>query len=66
MRCAVPSPALTSRPVCAVQVYDVAPVALGGLSTSLAVPPLLAAFYAVLGALFIACDDLGGGPPRRE
>jgi heat shock protein 5 len=52
--------------MCAVQVYDVAPVALGGLSTSLAVPPLLAAFYAVLGALFIACDGLVGGPATER
>ena len=38
------------------QVYDLAAVSLGSLNTSWVVPPLLATFYAVLGALQIAAD----------
>ncbi|KAF8065737.1 IFT81 [Scenedesmus sp. PABB004] len=46
------------------QVYDAAPLTLGpapGLPTSAAVPALLAAFYAVLGALACGADNLAGG-----
>jgi hypothetical protein len=37
------------------------PLDIGGLHTSLSVPPLLAAFYIVLGALFIGADSLTAG-----
>ncbi|GLI59784.1 hypothetical protein VaNZ11_001747 [Volvox africanus] len=40
------------------QVYDTAPIVLGGLKTSLVVPPLLAAFYIVLGSLHPIMDNL--------
>ncbi|GIL83467.1 hypothetical protein Vretimale_11179 [Volvox reticuliferus] len=40
------------------QVYDTAPIVLGGLKTSLVVPPLLAAFYVVLGSLHPIMDNL--------
>jgi heat shock protein 5 len=41
------------------QVYDAAPLALpGGAPSSLAVPPLLAVFYVVLGSLALAADRL--------
>ncbi|GBF96871.1 hypothetical protein Rsub_09876 [Raphidocelis subcapitata] len=53
----------------ALQVYDLAPVRLetplGPLDTSLLVPPLLATWYAVMGALLLAADaasPLGGAP----
>ncbi|KXZ44974.1 hypothetical protein GPECTOR_60g752 [Gonium pectorale] len=44
------------------QVYDVAPLVLGGLRTSLLVPPLLAAFYMVLGSLHPIMDNLNPSP----
>lgn len=40
------------------QVYDVAPLQLGPLTTSLLVPPLLLAFYVVLGLLACISDNL--------
>ncbi|EFJ49272.1 luminal binding protein Bip2 [Volvox carteri f. nagariensis] len=44
------------------QVYDMAPVVLGGLKTSLVVPPLLALFYVVLGTLHPVMDNLNPAP----
>ncbi|GLC33771.1 hypothetical protein PLESTB_000113700 [Pleodorina starrii] len=44
------------------QVYDTAPIVLGGLKTSLAVPPLLALFYVVLGSLHPLMDNLNPSP----
>ncbi|GLC71905.1 hypothetical protein PLESTF_001179400 [Pleodorina starrii] len=43
-------------------VYDTAPIVLGGLKTSLAVPPLLALFYVVLGSLHPLMDNLNPSP----
>ncbi|GFR49434.1 hypothetical protein Agub_g11492 [Astrephomene gubernaculifera] len=40
------------------QVYDTAPLVLGGLHTSAAVPPLLAVFYLVVGGLQPLLDNL--------
>lgn len=39
-----------------VLVYDSAPMQIGGLHTSLWVPPLLAGFYAILGAIILWSD----------
>eukprot|EP00955_Chlamydomonas_euryale_P074968 362182-Chlamydomonas_euryale.AAC.8 len=46
------------KPLASWQVYEALPFDAAGLHTSLAVPPLLAAFYVVLGCLFIAGDAL--------
>ncbi|KAL6750594.1 hypothetical protein V8C86DRAFT_3030862, partial [Haematococcus lacustris] len=43
------------------QQYDWMPLQLGGLATSAAVPPLLAMFYCVVGALVLAADAAVGG-----
>lgn len=43
------------------QVYDMFPVAVGGLNTSWVVPPLLGLFYVVLGALHPITDNLVEG-----
>lgn len=43
------------------QQYDWLPLQLGGLATSAAVPPLLAMFYCVVGALVLAADAAVGG-----
>ena len=57
-----PSLPLSSSPPHLPQVYEMYAVRGAGLSTSLAVPPLLAVFYAVLGALVVAADQLLPGP----
>jgi len=44
------------------QVYDLSPITLGPLHTSLLVPPLLGTFYVVLGLLTIAADNNSPGP----
>lgn len=44
----------------ALQIYDMFAVEAGALKTSLAVPPLLAAFYMVLGALAPLADAAVG------
>ncbi|KAF6264774.1 hypothetical protein COO60DRAFT_1292431 [Scenedesmus sp. NREL 46B-D3] len=43
------------------QVYDLAPVQWGPLTTSLLVPPLLLTFYVVLGLLACTADNLTAG-----
>lgn len=43
------------------QVYDVAPITVGGLETSLIVPPLLGIFYVVLGFLTCIADNVAPG-----
>ncbi|KAG1671468.1 hypothetical protein FOA52_003126 [Chlamydomonas sp. UWO 241] len=48
------------------QIYRMFPVDVAGLHTSLAVPPLLAAFYVVLGGLFIAADALLPGEETQR
>lgn len=51
------------------QVYDVLPLTLlgGTLRTSLLVPPLLGAFYAVLGTLFALSDNYAqSGTPGEQ
>lgn len=40
------------------QIYDVAAFSIAGVQSSWLVPPLLAAFYVVLGGLQIAADAL--------
>ncbi len=40
-----------------VLIYDLMPLQLGGLQTSMLVPPLLASFYVVLGGLFLLLDS---------
>ena len=57
-----PSLPLSASPPHLPQVYEMYAVRGAGLSTSLAVPPLLAVFYAVLGALVVAADRLLPGP----
>lgn len=47
---------LTAFPL--LQVYQMFPIDVGDLHTSLAVPPLLGVFYAVLGSLFVVADNL--------
>lgn len=42
--------------------YDVAPITLGPLPTSLLVPPLLGTFYVMLGLLTVAADSNTPGP----
>lgn len=42
--------------------YDLAPLNLGSLKTSLLVPPLLGTFYLVLGLLTVAADNLSPEP----
>lgn len=42
--------------------YDLGPLNLGALKTSLLVPPLLGTFYVVLGLLTVAADNLSPGP----
>lgn len=48
------------------QVYDIWPLDAGGLHTSLAVPPLLALFYVVLGSLVPLADQLSPGPATNK
>jgi hypothetical protein len=48
------------------QVYDLAPLQLGHLTTSALVPPLLLAFYVVLGLLACIADNLTAGSPATE
>jgi hypothetical protein len=48
------------------QVYDIAPVQWGGLTTSLLVPPLLLSFYVVLGLLACLADNLTAGSSATE
>jgi heat shock protein 5 len=48
------------------QVYDVGPIAAGGLHTSLAVPPLLATFYLVLGGLLLWADAMLEDDPATQ
>lgn len=43
------------------QIYDTLPLDFAGLHTSATVPPLLAAFYIVLGALAPLSDAASGG-----
>jgi hypothetical protein len=50
----------------ALQVYDMAPIDAGGLHTSAAVPPLLAAFYLVLGCLQLLADGALQGEPATQ
>lgn len=39
------------------QVYDLYPIVIGGLQTSLLVPPVLGLFYVVLGLLYLLLDN---------
>ncbi|KAF5842220.1 hypothetical protein DUNSADRAFT_8620, partial [Dunaliella salina] len=50
----------------ALQVYDLGAIQLGGLNTSLAVPPLLGVFYAVLGALVPLADNIFLDEPSTQ
>lgn len=48
------------------QVYDMFALELGPLKTSLVVPPLLAAFYIVMGTLFAVADNLNADDPTTQ
>jgi len=50
----------------ALQVYDLGAIQLGGLNTSLAVPPLLGIFYVVLGALVPFSDNIFPDEPATQ